>query len=329
MDTISIVGGGIAGLTLAATLDPARWSISVHERAPHRPPAGTSLAMWPDVMAALESIGVADAVRRHSRVMDRFEIIDGAGRPLLVSTGRRAHLVSRPHLLAALDAAVPASVVRTEEHVDDPATLPAGLIVGADGVHSVVRQTLFRGGPARPLGIVALRGLSPVATTRVVEIWADGALCGLSPTASGASNWYLAHRGTDVSADAAALAESFGPEAVEVIGATPPDEVLRQQVWVTPPRWRLTSGRAALIGDAAHAMAPNLGRGACEAIHDAVTLGRALNTMPPPEALKHYQRTRAGRSQAIRAASGLAMRLSMLQRGSGLRDRLLRLRPSH
>lgn len=332
------MAGGIAGLTLAATLDPARWEVTLHERAPDRAPVGTALAMWPDVMAALDQIGVADAVRRNSVLIERFEMTDGHGRPLMVDTSQRADLLTRPHLLAALDAAVPVSVERRTERVTNPATLHADLVVGADGAHSAVRRSLFAGGPARKVGIVALRGLSPVGTNAMVEIWQGGALCGLSPTVGGESNWYLACRATGPFADidtmdnlaahraAVDLADRFGSQAAEVVGATAPNRVLRQDIWVTPPRWRLTSDRAALVGDAAHAMCPNLGCGACESLLDAVTLGRALNTMGIPEALRHYQRTRALRTQGMRAASGLVMRLSMLQRGAGLRDRLLRWR---
>lgn len=335
MQSIAIVGGGIAGLTLAATLDPMRWDVTIHEQAPDRPPAGAGLALWPEVMAALDSIGVGDAIRRNSLVIDRFEVTDGARRPLMVATGRSADLVTRPHLLAALDAAVPAPVRHRSEKVTDPTTLGADLVVGADGVHGVVRRALFGGGPARRIGIAALRGLAPVPTEGMIEIWQDGALCGLSPTASGESNWYLACRTEgefaevagwdDAAAHRAALglARRFGTEAVRVIGETQPDKVLRQEIWVAPPRWRLVSRRAALVGDAAHAMAPNLGRGACESILDSVTLGQALNTLSVGAALRHYQRTRAFRTQGIRAASSLVMKLSMLRRGAGVRDRAL------
>lgn len=243
--------------------------------------------MWPDVMAALDSIGVGDTVRANARLIDRFELADGARRTLHVIENRSAHLVTRPHLLKALDAAVPASVIRSTGRVG--------------------RLTRWR------------------ATS-----WSGR-------TASGESNWYLAHRANGEFANvsawddatahrvALALAARFGAEAEALIGATTPAAILRQDLWVAPARWRLSSGRAVLIGDAAHAMAPNLGRGACESILDAVALGQALNTMDIPRALRHYQRTRAARTQGLRAASSLAMRVSMLERGAGLRDRLVRL----
>ena len=80
-----------------------------------------------------------------------------------------------------------------------------------------------------------------------------------------------------------------------------------------------------LIGDAAHAMAPNLGRGACEAIRDAVTLGSLLNAYPPARALARYRYRRLVRPQLIRAAASVVMRLALGRRYAGLRDRILRL----
>ena len=139
-----------------------------------------------------------------------------------------------------------------------------------------------------------------------------GALIGASSASPAGSQWMASASGSPAEAEA-------------LIGATTPAAILGQDLWVAPARWRLSAGRAVLIGDAAHAMAPNLGRGACESILDAVALGQALSTMDVPRALRHYQRTRAARTQGLRAASSLAMRVSMLERGAGLRARRVRL----
>ena len=80
-----------------------------------------------------------------------------------------------------------------------------------------------------------------------------------------------------------------------------------------------------LVGDAAHGMTPNLGRGACEALIDAVTLADLLNSSPLPEALRAYNRRRLLRSQALRVASSAMARLALAERAQPLRDGLLRL----
>lgn len=81
-----------------------------------------------------------------------------------------------------------------------------------------------------------------------------------------------------------------------------------------------------LVGDAAHAMAPNLGRGACESIRDAVALGTLLNqTNPTRLSLRRFRRLTG--PQAIAVAASLVMRLTMCDRGAALRDRMLRWAP--
>jgi 2-polyprenyl-6-methoxyphenol hydroxylase-like FAD-dependent oxidoreductase len=72
-------------------------------------------------------------------------------------------------------------------------------------------------------------------------------------------------------------------------------------------------------------MTPNLGRGACEALIDAVTLADLLNSRPVPEALRAYNRRRLLRSQALRVASSAMARLALAERAQPLRDGLLRL----
>ena len=84
-------------------------------------------------------------------------------------------------------------------------------------------------------------------------------------------------------------------------------------------------GNAVLVGDAAHGMTPNLGRGACEALIDAVTLADLLNTRPLPEALQAYNRRRLLRSQALRVASSAMARLALAESAQPLRDGMLRL----
>lgn len=66
MKNVEIVGGGIAGLALARQLDPARFSVTVHEQRPELPAVGTTLAMWPDAQKSLADLGILEAVRNAS-----------------------------------------------------------------------------------------------------------------------------------------------------------------------------------------------------------------------------------------------------------------------
>ena len=302
MNTFSIVGGGIAGLALAARLDPERFDVTVHEKRPELPSVGTSLAMWPQASVSLEVLGLLDAVRSGSPVITAGAIRNAAGDPWVTVDGRGVIGVSRIDLLRLLDAAVPESVRRITCRVDD---LPSGpdLVVGADGVHSAVRRAAW-GAPskARLTPYVAVRGIVPVPVRpeEVGEYWGRGDLFGIGPASRG-TNWYAAYRSDlgpaeiDVSAALELTRRRYAGHASgirQVLADATPELSLVQRIWTTPPLRSYIRGRVVLIGDAAHAMTPNLGRGACEALVDAVTLADLLNAAPLDQALAAYNRRR-------------------------------------
>lgn len=367
MHRVTIVGGGIAGLALAATLDPRRCVVTLVESRPDRPPAGTALGMWPAAMAALETAGAADAVRRTGIPVADLTVQDVDRRVIARAPAPEGVLVNRPDLLAALRSAVPASVTQLTRSVADPAVLAretrADLLVGADGVHSVVRRAAWPKSNARTVGYLALRGISPEPVAGMAEVWHESRICGLSATADGLTNWYLCGRlaepwPTDAGPDgpiraraagafdtwddthahavAVTAARRFGPEAEAVVSATDPAGVLRQAIWVAPRlrswhRGLSVGGRevpTVLVGDAAHAMCPNLGRGACESLVDAATLAGELNAVPVgrslDEALDAYQRRRRSAARRVQVASRAVLSLSTLRRGQGMRNAALR-----
>lgn len=336
MTRIRIIGGGIAGLALAASLDPDRFDVTLVEQRAELPDIRTSLAMWPEAVDALERLGVADGLRDMSPSIDRFPLRSGTGRTWSELPTPVAVLVARHDLLAALDAAVPASVDRVVERVERVVAAPDELVVGADGVHSIVRRAGWGArADAALTPHLAVRGVlpEPAPAEAMGEYWGRGRLFGVGPHRSG-TNWYAAFRSdlgprhVDV-AEALDLARrglgDLSPGAAHVLASAEPETSLAQRVWTTPRLRSYVRGRLVLVGDAAHAMTPNLGRGACEALLDAVTLGRLLGELPVTEALVAYDRARVRPSQRLRAVSGLLMRVALAERSQPVRDRLISL----
>lgn len=316
---IAVVGGGIAGLALAAALDPRRFDVTIYEAAPQRSDLGAALGLWPAARRALRSIGALTglAFGEEPPVGALHHI---GGRRLVSARTPGLVMVPRPALLAALSAAVPESVRALPEAVTDPTALQADLVVGADGVRSVVRALVDpRAGGRRQTPYVALRGMSPGQPDprHVGEYWGGGLLFGLVPVASGAY-WFSSHRSVlgpepldpaQVAAQACRLAVHAAPIVQETLSAVD-QHTLATRIWVAPPVRRYARGRYVVIGDAAHAMTPNLGRGACDAIVDAVTLARALNR-GGAAARRVWQARRIPPTQATRLGSSALMRLAL------------------
>lgn len=338
MSRIAIVGGGIAGLTLAAALDPARHKVVLFEEQPGRAGTGAALALWPSAVRALSRIGVVlEGV--HAVATAQVQLSSGAlfdidsGERLLTAPRQAGSLtlVARPTLMAALESALPSSARRVHAAVDDPAALDADLVVGADGVRSQVRALVHP--PAadrRETPWLALRGITttPPAAGSVGEYWGAGRLAGITPTATG-TYWFTTHESAlgpeplDVGRALAEARHRFADAAPPVrkllAGAGP--HTLATRLWLTPPMPRYVRGRYVVIGDAAHATTPNLGRGAVDAILDAVSLTSALGD---GTGLRSWQLRRVPATQAARALAPVLMRLALSGTATGPRNRLLR-----
>ncbi|AFR29368.1 FAD-dependent monooxygenase [Arthrobacter sp. Rue61a] len=334
MEKVDIIGGGIAGLALAGRLDPGRFDVTVYEQRTELPSVGTTLAMWPEAQQALAELGILGAVRSRGAIIKAGALRRPSGEALLSMEGEGLVGVSRPELLRLLDTAVPATVRRVARRVD---RLPghSGLTVGADGVNSIVRRDFWgRRSTARPTPFLAVRGVVPgiPSPQDVGEYWGRGQIFGLAP-AGGGTNWYASFR-SDLGPDKVDVAEALevtrdryanhAPAVKELLALASPETSLAQRIWTTPALGRYARRNVVLVGDAAHAMTPNLGRGACEALIDAVTLGGLLNELPTEEALAAFGRKRVMRTQLLRLASSLMGSVALAQGAQPWRDALLK-----
>jgi 2-polyprenyl-6-methoxyphenol hydroxylase-like FAD-dependent oxidoreductase len=326
MPTITILGGGVAGLALAATLDPTAYDVTLIERHPGYSRVPTAFGIWPFALAALERIKLADEVRERGLLLTSGVITaDSARRPVTL-TKQDAHtwLITRPALLQLLDESVPDTFDREQRHVDDATTLGGDLVVAADGARSVVRTQIW-GDEVRDTGVVAIRGVleTPPDTPldRMHEFWGDGMLFGVGPNPlphRTGTNWYAsARRGADTPEEALAWARDAYADFPELVRATlagaNPERTVVNTILESRRARELVRDRYVLVGDAAHAMSPNLGRGACEAMADAIALGEALNEHGPDGA-RHYERARLRAGQRTRAAAAMARRLALSPR---------------
>lgn len=324
----AILGGGLGGLTAANFLTRHGWDVSVFERSPAPPTTGTALGMWAPAVAALDAAGVGGRIRELGALQQRAAFLrpDGSVIGRIDSTRRTAYLVSRPALLGLLVDGLPDGVVRFATPAPDLATLAEyDVVVAADGTRSATRDLLFGTRyQAVYTGMTAWRGWIPGETASVTETWGPGALFGITPREGGLVNWFAAVRApADSPGGLPLLRTRFGDwhqDVRKILEQVDPDVVLHHDLYESPALPSYVRGNVALIGDAAHSMAPNLGRGACEAMVDAVTLGRLLTEHPVPDALRRYDRARRRPTRRLVRASRLVGRVATAERWITLRD---------
>ncbi len=341
---VVVVGGGIGGLTAAVGLWRRGWDVTVLERAPQVRVVGAGIVLTANGLAGLDAVGVGDAVRaagyagapggtrtESGRWLARLDA-DAATRLL----GTAALGIHRADLHRVLLDALPASTVLTGAEVLDvtsgprprvtyrregrESVLDARVVVGADGIRSRVRAALWPEVPSPVYsGATAWRAVTAEPWTGealTAVTWGGGAEFGTMPIGGGRVYWWAAVTaprgwpapgGDEMAAVRARFAGWHDPIAA-VLDATDPTAVLRTDLdHLGTPLTTFVRGPVALLGDAAHAMTPNLGQGACQAIEDAVVLAAMLGPHDDVAAgLAAYDRTRRPRAQAV-ARAALAM----------------------
>ncbi|MFJ4982130.1 FAD-dependent monooxygenase [Streptomyces coeruleorubidus] len=360
-----VVGGGIGGLAAAIGLRLIGWEVTVAERAPVLADVGAGISLHANGIRALDVLGVGEAVRAAARPqytggtrvpgggwlarMDGTTLERELGAPIVGIPRAVLH-----HLLRA---ALPSECLVVGAEVtsvdrSDPnrvrlllgdAALEADLVVAADGVGSRLRTQLFpqHPGPAYS-GSTVLRAITerPVEVDNDFELtWGKGAEFGHIAFADGRAEWHAVLNsppGVRHADSLAAMRRRFGDwhdPIPELLGATRSDAVLHHDIHeLVTPLPSFTAGRIVLLGDAAHAMTPNLGQGACQALEDAAVLAAELATDPTVEsALARYDTERRPRSQSVARAARQAGRMGQQLThplAVAVRNTALRLAPS-
>jgi 2-polyprenyl-6-methoxyphenol hydroxylase-like FAD-dependent oxidoreductase len=179
----------------------------------------------------------------------------------------------------------------------------ADLVVGADGINSVTRRSVWPDAPRpRYAGYTAWRMITPpVPVGESSESWGAGERFGYVPLADGRVYCFATANAPEGAADAGlpGLRRRFAgwhDPIPALLEAAEPGAVLHDDLYELPPLAAYTRGKVALVGDAAHAMTPNLGQGAGQALEDAVVLAK---TVDGPSGLDAYDRLRRPRTQKI------------------------------
>jgi salicylate hydroxylase/6-hydroxynicotinate 3-monooxygenase len=343
---VAIIGAGMGGLATAAALRKVGIDVIVYEQAKQFVRLGAGIQVGCNAMKVLRGLGLEPRMRSQSfyprswnnrdwRTGEvKFDMIFGESAE--AKFGAPYLLAHRGDLHAALASAVPEECVRLnhklvglDEAADgvrltfaDGATVTADAVVGADGVHSVVRDILFETAPVQYTGRIAYRTTYPATLLNGEKIddctkwWGEDRHIVIYYVKPDRSEIYLVTSQPEpefrieswsAKGDVRELRKAFAgfDRQVEQVLAACPDV----HKWAIVDREALdrwAEGRVTLLGDACHPMTPYMAQGAAMAIEDAAVLSRCLDGVDRDgiaDAFSRFEATRRERTSRVQATS--------------------------
>ncbi len=364
----AIIGAGIGGLSAAVALQQLGLKVKVLERASELKEMGAGIVLSANAIKVLEKLGLADQVRQAGSPVKKAEIRTPDGQLIVEMPvhmqaeryGTYSYLLYRPELQRILyEKLDPNTVVLGKKFLqleqdpekitsffEDGETLDSGLLIGADGVHSRVRQYVMEESKLRYSGFTAVRGISNYEDVRFpaelgggFEAWGNGKRFGFSHLGKGRVFWFAAintPQGSLVKGEnkrhlALQQFKGWWEPIADVIDSTKEENILVHEIFDRKPLKKWHKGRVTLLGDAAHPMLPNLGQGGAQAMEDALILARYLKEcfQEVEEAYSLYEQERIPRVTKIIKGSRMMARMMQLKNPAAMmvRNQILRNMP--
>lgn len=334
---IAIIGAGIGGCTTAIALQHFGFDVTVYEAADTLNEVGAGIWIAPNALAIFDVLGLSGAITRvghpytgkiglgdvHGRLFQASE-----GQEVQAQFGHTTVAIHRAKLQSLLAGAVQHvcmgkrllnvnpqdDVVHVE--FDDGTAIEVDILIGADGIWSATRQSLWPEVQYRYAGQTCWRFVVPYpleAAERhgMVELWGDtpGLRAAWGEIGEGFVYTWLT-QGTPsggvsdpqhIKQELHTRFEHFPQTLHQLIDAVPSDKIMRHDLYDFAPLRQWSIGRVVLVGDAAHATTPNLGQGACQAIESGFALAQALAETPEDHqrAFAQYQKRRMRKAHRV------------------------------
>lgn len=347
-----IIGAGIGGLSTAIALRKIGMTVKVFESKQEVRFAGAGLGIGANAVRALQKLDVGDQVLRAGKLLDEVRILSPSGKilqrtataPISRKYGPDNVTIERGKLLELLLCALgPEQTVytgktckrfeqndsRVKVWFEDGSTEEGDLLVGADGVHSNIRQALLPNAKPQYAGYTCWRAVVQAEPDLLhydpnvfTETWGRRGRFGVVPLSNNRIYWFACVnaktpnsplRGDSIR-DLMWRFEGYHEPIPQLLTQTADYQLLQHDIYDLPPIRRFAFGRIVLLGDAAHAMTPNMGQGAGQSIEDAVILASHLKHYPDFKvALERYERERVGRTGKITRMSNRIGMVAQLQ----------------
>lgn len=308
-----IIGAGIGGLSTAIAMQMRDINVKIFEAAHQLNPIGAGILVPPNAMTILDRYKLAQHVRDVGSPIESLAVLDSRGKrisktPAHYSKNGRIYQTTAIHrgalqniLLGALApntlstnspcVNVCAGVDDVEATFRDGTKVRGEFLVGADGIHSKVRESIFPNCPLRYSGQTCWRGVSNVTLSRkwlaqLTEVWGAGLRFGFVSISKTQIYWFATKLeaaggkddATNIKQKLIQQYREFLDPVGEIISHTDPTLIIRDDISDLAPLKTWFSSSIILVGDAAHATTPNLGQGGAQAIEDSWVLAEKIAT---------------------------------------------------
>ncbi len=358
--TIDIIGAGIGGLTTAICLQQLGYKVRVYERAEVIEPVGAGIILASNAMQVFDKLGLKQEISDHGNSISSLNITRENLEPLSKvdlssfekKFGVKNTAIHRGTLQKILlDQLNPASIYLDHELSSISKTeagnileftngkrLESTLLIGADGIHSVIRAKLFEKTEIRMANQICWRGVADFQLPEkfqheLNESWGNTGRFGFVQIAPSKVYWYALKTGDkNKFSDTISIEhfENFNPLVTDIIRATDQGKIHTAEISDFKPINQWYNDNVCLIGDAAHAATPNMGQGACQAIEDAYVLSKCIQKYNQHQAFNKFQTLRKPKAHQVVNASWRIGKLSHWKNPIAiqLRNTLIKLAPA-
>ncbi len=359
----TIVGAGIGGLTAAIALRQKGFEVEIFESFPEMKKMGAGIVLANNAMQVFQRLGLSEIIYKNSNHISSLKLVDekldtltkinlksfekklgthyaaihrGTLQEILLKKipTRHLHLGKRVKQLIEIDD-------RIQIYFEDGTSHQTDILIGADGIHSVVRKHFFPKTAIRNAHQVCWRGITKMKLPErfqheINESWGKGTRFGIVPLAHGEVYWFaLANyknnfRTEFQEADLGKMFSDYDPIISKIIHSTPTDKIIVNEINDLKPIKKWHTNNVCLIGDAAHATTPNMGQGACQSIEDALALSLCLEKEKDiKKAFSNFQKLRIKKANGVINQSWQVGKIAQLENyfGRKIRNSIMRMTP--
>lgn len=328
-ETVNIIGAGIGGLTTALTLQQKGLNVKIFESSAEIKPVGAGIIMANNAMQVFQKLGIQDKIEKAGNKISYMKITDTRLNNISVvdlteyekKYGVHNIAIHRGELQKILANEVGYDNINLSKRLskiektevfkltfEDNSAVESKLVIGADGIKSVVRNQLFQESTLRNANQKCWRGICEIDLpekyhNELNEAWGKGKRFGFVKISNQKVYWYALTNSKNTKSDEVNLTEMFSEfhsDILKIISATGKKQIIVSDIIDLKLIYKWQGENVCLIGDAAHATTPNLGQGACQAIEDAYVIGKLLGSgLSIENTFEDYEKLRRKKAHSI------------------------------